>query len=142
MTERQSLPELLAELQVTAERLKALQSAAEFKTLVEAAQRKPQLRAPTLPQPRTAAEPKAPAAEDKPAEYHTELMDLLHQAIAHFNIGPDRWPKHNELVAFFLARGVSGNVAKVMATICRPPAAQHGGNKRAPKPSRPKGLTS
>jgi len=83
------------------------------------------------------AQPKAPAVTPSgPApEYRTELMELQRRAIAHFHIGPKHWPKQHELEKFFLSQRLPGGVqisnhlARAMATICRPLAAQKGGNK-------------
>jgi hypothetical protein len=87
--------------------------------------------APALPP--TVTEPSRETAAEEfpsPAEYRTELMELQERAINHFNITATHWPKQQDLEKFFLYHGLSRHLAKAMTTICRPSAAQKGGNKR------------
>ena len=69
--------------------------------------------------------------------YTTPYLRLMHEAIIHFKITEKNYPKHQELLDWFKEKllsnklNPSGNAAKLMATFCRPPDAQTGGNKRS-----------
>ena len=79
--------------------------------------------------------------EDKPkpatdAGYTPPFVALMCEAVRHFNIGEESWPKKHELEQYFRAQklpdgtAISSNHARYLATFCRPPAALSGGNKR------------
>lgn len=63
------------------------------------------------------------------------FMALMAEAIRHFKIDDQHWPKKQELERFFLTKTlpngtpVSPNHASYLATFCRPSAAMKGGNK-------------
>jgi hypothetical protein len=67
-----------------------------------------------------------------------EFVALQHEAIRHFRIDAEagRYPKLQELVAYFKTRRlsdgklVSSNLARYLATFCRPVGAMSGGNRR------------
>jgi hypothetical protein len=81
---------------------------------------------------RVVADPQPP----RDGAYVLPFMRLMHDAVQHFEISEASWPKKEELEAFFRAQKlsdgttVSPNIAKQLATLCRPLAAQHGGNKK------------
>ena len=69
------------------------------------------------------------------ARYSTPYLDLLHAAIAEFDITEERQPKKDNLVDWFRAQKVEGeilseNLASAMATLVRLPSSQRGGAKR------------
>ena len=68
-------------------------------------------------------------------EYSTEFLDLVNQAIAHFNISDDNQPSKKLLVEWFLSQKidsqeVSNNLASQLATASRMAKERRGGNKR------------
>jgi hypothetical protein len=68
----------------------------------------------------------------------SEWMKLMLEASLHFGINAREnvFPKHEELVAYFLSRRladgtpISPRQAKNLATLCRPPVAMKGGNRK------------
>jgi hypothetical protein len=77
-------------------------------------------------------------AKPRPPEgaYLSPYMQLMLDANRRFAINEDRWPKKEVLEEHFRAqklpdgRPVSSNRASQLATLCRPLAAQLGGNKK------------
>jgi hypothetical protein len=80
--------------------------------------------------------------EDKPTPppaanggYSSPFMQLMCEAIHHFNISEQRWPKKDEMERYFCAQKlpdgtpISRNQARYLASFCRPLAAMSGGNK-------------
>lgn len=71
--------------------------------------------------------------------YTTPYLDLMHDAITHFAITPQRQEKKESLAAWFRTQKVDGefvssNLANAMATLIRLPKAQRGGAKRVTGP--------
>jgi hypothetical protein len=67
--------------------------------------------------------------------YQSPFMQLMLEAVRHFEIGEKQWPKKEELEQYFRAQklpdgtAVSPNQARYLATFARPLAAMIGGNK-------------
>jgi hypothetical protein len=77
-------------------------------------------------------------ANPQPATDDSNLspfMQMMADAIRHFEISEERWPKKEELEQYFRAQklpdgtSVSPNQARYLATFCRPLAALRGGNR-------------
>jgi hypothetical protein len=68
--------------------------------------------------------------------YVSPYMQLMLDAVRHFEISETWWPTKKQLENHFRAQKlpdgttVSANIASQLATLCRPLAAQHGGNKK------------
>jgi hypothetical protein len=79
-------------------------------------------------------EPKPPPATD--GVYLSPFMVMMLEAVRHFKINEQRWPKKGELEAYFLAQKlpdgtpITANQARNLATFCRPLAAMSGGNNK------------
>jgi hypothetical protein len=67
--------------------------------------------------------------------YLSPFMQMMLEAVRHFEVSERRWPKKEELEQYFLAQKlpdgtpVSANQAGHLATFVRPLAAMSGGNK-------------
>jgi hypothetical protein len=81
-------------------------------------------------------EENATAVAGTPTAYVSPYILMMLDAVRHFGISPSGGPKKQELVAYFRKQrlpdgsSISDNLAKTMATLCRPPEAMRGGNKR------------
>jgi hypothetical protein len=68
--------------------------------------------------------------------YETPYMQLMRHAVRRFEISGEHWPKKEVLEEHFRAQKlpdgtpISANLASQLATLCRPLAAQRGGNKK------------
>jgi hypothetical protein len=76
---------------------------------------------------------KPPPATD--GVYLSPFMVLMLQAVRHFEISEQRYPKKKVLEEHFRKQKVDGtpvsaNLASQLATLCRPPAAKRGGNTK------------
>jgi hypothetical protein len=84
---------------------------------------------------RLGEQPKPRPAAD--GVYLSSFMQLMLEAVQHFEISEERWPKKEELEQYFTAQKlpdgtpVSAAQASYLATFCRPLAALRGGNKAA-----------
>lgn len=81
------------------------------------------------PEPRETPQP-------GPTDYRSPYLDLLHRAIAEWEITEDNQPKKESLLDWFREQTIEGepiseNLASAMATLVRLPASQRGGARRA-----------
>jgi hypothetical protein len=80
-------------------------------------------------EPRETPQPRA-------TDYRSPYLDLLHRAIAEWEITEDNQPKKESLLDWFREQTIEGepiseNLASAMATLVRLPASQRGGARRA-----------
>jgi hypothetical protein len=72
-----------------------------------------------------------------------EFISIAHEAIRHFRVSANSYPKKEGLVEYFqrcrLSNGtfISRHQADSLATFCRPVQAMKGGNKKRVKPFNP-----
>jgi hypothetical protein len=75
-------------------------------------------------------------AQPPTTDYRSPYLDLLHRAIAEWEITEDNQPKKESLLDWFREQTIEGepiseNLASAMATLVRLPASQRGGARRA-----------